>query len=57
MSSALTDADLKRLGLSREQADWIGELVDSHGPFTTAERNRLAVLLRPESDLPQPRQT
>lgn len=55
MSSALTDADLEQLGITREQAERIGELVDEHGEFTEAERDQLAVLLRPRPAAPLPR--
>lgn len=55
MSSALTDADLERLGITRDQAEWIGELVDEHGEFTPEERDQLAVLLRPRPAAPMPR--
>lgn len=56
MSSALTKKDRERLGISDELAEWIGDLVDSHGPLTTAQRDRIAVLLRPAPEpLPRPR--
>ncbi|WP_134663939.1 hypothetical protein [Amycolatopsis sp. CFH S0078] len=45
--SLLTDEDLERLGISRDLADYVGDLADEHGPFTPDQQDRLAVLLRP----------
>ncbi|WP_166677599.1 hypothetical protein [Amycolatopsis arida] len=45
----LSDADLERLGISREIADYVADLADEHGAFTPAQRDRLVVLLRPDS--------
>lgn len=50
MTTARTDSHVHQLGLTSAQVERIRELVAEHGPFTTAERDRLAVLLRPTPD-------
>ncbi|AXB41268.1 hypothetical protein [Amycolatopsis albispora] len=44
----LSDGDLERLGISRNLAEYVADIADDHGPLTPAQRDQLAVLLRPD---------